>query len=45
MRFIPAHKQTDGDTSPLEAAKWPVEWVLISNASGKEQFIDIDRIY
>jgi hypothetical protein len=36
MRFIPGHKQTDGDTAPLEAAKWPVELVLISNASSKE---------
>jgi hypothetical protein len=45
MRFIPAHKQTDGDTTPLEAAKWPVELVLISNASGKEQLVNMDRIH
>ena len=44
MRFIPAHKQTDGDTTLLEAANWPVELVLISNASGREKFINTDRI-
>jgi hypothetical protein len=44
MRLIPAHKQTDVDTAtPLEAAKWPVELVLISNASGKERFVNMDR--
>ena len=44
MRFVPAHKQTDGDTAALPPAKWPVELVLISNEAGKQQFLDRDRI-
>ena len=44
MRFVPAHKQTDGDTTSLTPAKWPVELVLISNEAGKQQFIDRARI-
>jgi hypothetical protein len=36
MRFVPAHKQTDGDTSSLPSAKWPVELVLISNKEGRD---------
>ncbi len=45
MRFIPAHKQTNGDTAPLEAAKLTVELVLISNTSSMEQFVNMDRIH
>ncbi len=45
MRFIPAHKQTDGDIASIAAAKWPVELVHISNAACKEQFVNMDRIH
>ncbi len=44
MRFVPAHKQTYGDTASLTPAKWPVELVLISNEAGKQQFLDRERI-
>ncbi len=44
MRFVPAHKQTYGDTTSLTPANWPVELVLISNEAGKQQFLDWDRI-
>ncbi len=45
MRFIPAHKQTDGDIASLAAAKWSVDLVLISNATCKEHFVNMDRIH
>ncbi len=44
MRFVPAHKQTDGVTAALRPAKRPVELVLISNAAGKQTFLNTDRI-
>ena len=44
MRYVPAHKQTDGDTSPLTPAKWPIELVLISNKEGRNQFVSKDRM-
>ena len=37
--FVPAHKQTDGVTSSLPIAKWPVELILISNKEGMDQFV------
>ena len=45
MRFVPAHKQTDIDTTSLSPAKWPVELVLISNEEGRNQFVSMERIH
>ena len=44
MRFVPAHKQSDGATSDLSPAKWPVEFVLIANEKGRDAFLNHDRI-
>ncbi len=44
MRFVPAHKQPDGETASLPPARWPVELVLISNVEDKRQYVDMDRI-
>ena len=44
MRFVPAHKQTDGDIISLPPAKWPVELVLVSNEASRHQFVCMDRI-
>ena len=44
MRFVLAHKQTDGDTNPLSTVKWPVELALISNEAGITQFVSMERI-
>ena len=44
MRFVPSHKQTDGDKSSLPPAKWHVELVLISNQEGRDQFVCMERI-
>ncbi len=44
MRSVPAHKQTDGDTTSLSPAKWLVELVLISNEKDRNQFVSMDRI-
>ena len=35
MRFVPAHKQTDSDTTSLPPAKWLAELVLISSEEGR----------
>ncbi len=45
MRFVPAHKQTDGDPTALTPARWPVELVIISNEAGRNLFLDETRIY
>jgi len=34
MRFVPAHKQSNNDTTSFSPATWPVEMVLISNEDG-----------
>jgi hypothetical protein len=44
IRFVPAHKQTDSDTTSLPPAKWSVELVLISNEEGRNHFVNMDRI-
>ncbi len=44
MRFVPAHKQSDGANPILSPAKWPVELVLIANEKGRESFICHDWI-
>ena len=44
MRFVPAHKQTDSDTTSLPPAKWPVELVLISKEEGRNQLVSMNRI-
>ncbi len=44
MRFVPAKKQTNSDTTSLPPAKWPVELVLISKEEGRNQFVIMDRI-
>ncbi len=31
MKFVPAHKQSDGANPLLSPAKWPAELVLIAN--------------
>ncbi len=45
MRFVPAHKQSDEATLVLSLVKWPVEFVLIAIAKGRETFIYHDRIH
>jgi hypothetical protein len=45
MRFVPAHKQTIEAIHVLSSAKWPVEFVLIANAKGRESFIYHDMIH
>jgi hypothetical protein len=44
MKFVPAHKQSDGANPILSPAKWPTELVLIANEKGRETFICHDRI-
>jgi hypothetical protein len=44
MRFVPAHKHTDGDTASLPPVKWPDELVLISNEKDRNRFVNLDRI-
>ena len=44
MRFVLAHKRSDGATSDLSPAKWPVEFVLIANERVCEAFRSHDRI-
>ena len=36
MRFVPVHKQSDEASHVLCPAKWPVEFVLIANAKGRD---------
>jgi len=45
MWFVPVHKQSDEATLLLSPAKWPVEFVLIANAKGREIFICHGRIH
>jgi len=45
MRFVPAHKQSDSDTTTLSPAKWLVELVLISNEEGRNNFVSFKRIH
>jgi hypothetical protein len=45
MRFVPAHTQSDEATSILSQAKWPVEFLLVANAKGRETFICHERIH
>ena len=45
LRFVPAHKQSDRDTTSLPPAKWPVELVLISNEESRNQFVNRDHIH
>ena len=42
--FVPAHKQSEEAPPVLSPAKWPVEFVLIANAKGRETFLCHDRI-
>ena len=44
MRFVPSHKQSDEATPALHPAKWPVDFVLIANPSGREAFLSHDII-
>ncbi len=44
MRFVPAHKQSDGATSDLSPARWPVEYVFIAIEKERETCIDENRI-
>jgi len=39
MRFVPTHRQSDDTTATLPPAKWPVEMVLLSNETGREQYL------
>jgi hypothetical protein len=45
MRFVPAHRQTDDMTATLSPTKWPMEIVLISNAVGRERYLDQSWIH
>jgi hypothetical protein len=45
VRVVSAHRQSDDMTAILLSAKWPVELVLISNATSCEKNIDKSRIY
>ena len=44
MRFVLAHKQTDGGTIPLPPTKWPIELVLISNEASRNHYVSINRV-
>jgi len=44
MRFVLPHKQSDGATSKLSPAEWPVKLDLIANEKGRDAFLNIDRI-
>ena len=44
MRFVPANKQTDDESTELKPAKWPVELILIANDLGREAYLDENRI-
>jgi hypothetical protein len=44
VRFVPPHKQSDEATHVLSPAKWPAEFVLISNSKGRETFLSHGRI-
>ncbi len=44
MRFVPALRQADDTTSDISPAKWPVEFVLISNEMGREAYLYLSRI-
>ena len=44
MRFVPADKQTDDESTELKSAKWQVELILIANELGREAYHDEDRI-
>ena len=44
MHFVPARKQSDDSATELSPARWPVEFVLISNAAGRDVFLDRSRI-
>ena len=44
MRFVPANKQTDDESTELKPAKWPVELILIANDLGREAYLDETRI-
>ena len=45
MRFVPAHKQSNEAITVLSHSNWPMEFVLIANAKGRETFIYHDRIH
>ena len=44
MRFVPTHTNSDGTTSALSPAKWPMEFILIVNEKEREAFLGHDRI-
>ena len=44
MHFVPAHRKSDNAASSLSLAKWPMEFVLISNEVDCEAFLNHDRI-
>ncbi len=44
MRFVPSHTQSDEASHVLSPEKWPLEFVLIDNAKGRETFNCHDRI-
>jgi hypothetical protein len=44
MRFVPVHKQSDEAAPSLSPAKWPVEFVLVANAKGRDTFLCHDRV-
>jgi len=39
MRFMPAHRQSDDLTATLFPFKWPVEFLSIANAAGRETYL------
>ena len=45
MRFVPAYKQSDSDTTSLPPAKRSIELVFISNEEGRNQFVGMERIH
>ena len=40
MRFVPTHRQSDDPTALLPPTKWQVKMILISNAAGRDQYLD-----
>jgi hypothetical protein len=45
MRFVPAHRQSDDMTTILSPAKWLVGLVFITNAAGREKYLDQSRTH
>jgi len=45
MCFASANKQSDDYAANLSPAKWPIKFVLISNAAGRDVYLDRSQIH